>query len=1295
MKPLLFKKTSIIFLLCFSLFTTVYAQNPGLVISEILSNPAGTDSPFEYVELVATKSITFSATPYSIVVCNNGNATAAGWVSGGALSYGFNITSGIVNAGDVVYVGGTSMTPLGTKLRVINTGTTAGDGFGTASSAGIIGNGGSNADGVAVFSADISSLTNSTVPVDAVFYGSAIGSATVSGGTAGYQLPVNDKYTGGKLQGTSFTAPDPGSGDIIKATGTFNLTSNTWSIARVYSTTTTTTDGTTSISLVTGDILPPSVSSVFLSGGTAVKVKFSEPVTVTSATTISNYTFTPSASINSISINATGDTATLDLLSPLSAGIIHTLSITGMVDLAVNTMTATQNFTLLNTGITVKYYTWKHPQILGTYQGLSIPNGGFSGLNYIKGTTNEFYVITDRGPNLDANNNHHALDMGGSNNTAKLFALPAFNPNVMRFKAQGDSLVYLSSFTFKRPDNSSTTGLINPPQTGGTGEIALLDTAGTLGTPDIWGIDSEGITEGNDNDFWVTEEYGVSIWHTTADGKVINRYAPFGGLPASQTEDLAIDTIFKYRNPNKGFEGVAFAPNKKVYGFIQNTILFPASDANLKKNTRLHRFVEINTQNNTTRMLGYQHDAMPGSGALSSIKHDKRYIGDAVAVNDHEILVLEHGKSSTESYGKIYLVDISTATAINPANHLVYAGGTKSFEQLLDSTTASNNGVTVAKKTLLIDLVANGYDPNIEKKEGLTIINDTCIAIANDNDFGIVSNNADGVASLTNIKSYIYVFSFPRSRKLNLCDNVTITASALSACSKDSVLLNTPVKAGITYQWKNNNSIINNANSSAYYAKASGSYELYATNGTGCTAISNVKLITVLPTPTVTINTATTTICDGQTISLNAGGANSYTWTNGPSNATYTVAPSSNADYTVSGTALNGCVNLGTISITVNAKPAITITSASLTICAGETSALTANGASTYTWSGNSNNTTYTVAPLTDATYSVTGTDMNGCSNSSAITVTVNALPSVSVSAGSSVICSGNHVSLTASGANSYTWTNGPNTSTYNVSPMSDMTYTVTGTGINNCQASGVITVSVNVTPTVSISSTSVTLCAGQSSTLTANGASTYSWLPSGSTSTVEVVMPNTPTTYSLTGSNNGCLSTATIAIAVNQLPTVAIASSNSLICSGETAVLTATSSASAFLWSNGVTTMSVAVTPTTTTVYTLTVNDGLCSSSSSITQSVSLCTGLADVIEASSLMIYPNPFNNSFDIKWDGNFSQSKEIYIEVYNTLGEVIFTEKTSAQTIHIDTKDWLSEAYFIKVNNHIYKIIKSGI
>ena len=133
---------------------SILAQQKGLLISEVLTNPNGNDSPFEYVELLATTNINFVTTPYSIVFTDNGTATSNGWKAGSSVTYAFSISTGSVTAGQVVYVGGSSMAPLsngGVALRVKNTGSTSGDNFGSSNTGGVLGNGGSNCDGVAVF----------------------------------------------------------------------------------------------------------------------------------------------------------------------------------------------------------------------------------------------------------------------------------------------------------------------------------------------------------------------------------------------------------------------------------------------------------------------------------------------------------------------------------------------------------------------------------------------------------------------------------------------------------------------------------------------------------------------------------------------------------------------------------------------------------------------------------------------------------------------------------------------------------------------------------------------------------------------------------------------------------------------------------------------------------------------------------------------------------------------------------------------------------------------------------------
>ena len=288
-----------------------------LLISEFLANPSGNDLSFEYVELIATQTIDFSVTPYSVIFANNGTATSAGWIAGGSITYGFSITSGIVNAGDVVYVGGSSLTPTGTKLRTINVTTTPGDRFGSPQIiAGVLGNGGANADGIAVFNVGIDSITNSTVPIDAIFFGTSAGTAVVSGGTAGYQLPVNDIYNGGKLQANSFLAPDPVGGQVIIATGTYNATTGLFTTNRTWANSATAT-ATSAITIASSALPTVSIAAQDANAAESAQDPGTFRITRTGDTTNSlsvNYT------VGGTSTNGTDYTPTLTGTATIAAG---------------------------------------------------------------------------------------------------------------------------------------------------------------------------------------------------------------------------------------------------------------------------------------------------------------------------------------------------------------------------------------------------------------------------------------------------------------------------------------------------------------------------------------------------------------------------------------------------------------------------------------------------------------------------------------------------------------------------------------------------------------------------------------------------------------------------------------------------------------------------------------------------------------------------------------------------------------------------------------------------------------
>jgi hypothetical protein len=185
-----------------------------------------------------------------------------------------------------------------------------------------------------------------------------------------------------------------------------------------------------------------------------------------------------------------------------------------------------------------------------------------------------------------------------------------------------------------------------------------------------------------------------------------------------------------------------------------------------------------------------------------------------------------------------------------------------------------------------------------------------------------------------------------------------------------------------------------------------------------------------------------------------------------------------------------------------------------------------------------------TLAGIGNHVIAYTFTNNNNCSVTIFDTVTVNPLPTVTVAPANSTICAGQQVTLTASGANTYTWSpvtglSATTGTTVIASPASTTTYTIIGTNTTTgCSNTQTITVTVNPLPVVTVAPANSTICAGQQVTLTASGANTYTWSPStglsATTGASVTATPNSTITYTVTGSSSGCTATQTASITVN-----------------------------------------------------------------------------------------------------------------------------------------------------------------
>jgi hypothetical protein len=417
-------------------------------------------------------------------------------------------------------------------------------------------------------------------------------------------------------------------------------------------------------------------------------------------------------------------------------------------------------------------------------------------------------------------------------------------------------------------------------------------------------------------------------------------------------------------------------------------------------------------------------------------------------------------------------------------------------------------------------------------------------------------------------------------------------------------------------------------------------YTATVTNGTTGCSNSSSGTVTVNPLPTVSVNSGARCISGTNSaavlLTATTNAANpSYSWNpGGATSSSISVSPNSTTPYTATVTnGTTGCSNSGSGTVTVNPLPTVSVNSGARCISGTNSAAVTliatTNAANpSYSWNpGGATSSSISVSPNSTTPYTATVTNgTTGCSNSGSGTVTVNPLPTVSVNSGARCISGTNSAAVTliatTNAANpSYSWNpGGATSSSISVSPNSTTPYTATVTdGTTGCSNSGSGTVTVNPLPTVSVNSGARCISGTNSAAVTliatTNAANpTYSWNPGGATSSSISVSPSTTTIYTATVTNGitSCSNSGSGTVTVNPLPTVSVNSGARCISGANSAAVSLTANTNAanptYLWNpGGATSASISVSPTTTTIYTATVTNGItgCSNSGSGTVTV------------------------------------------------------------------------------------------
>ena len=398
---------------------------------------------------------------------------------------------------------------------------------------------------------------------------------------------------------------------------------------------------------------------------------------------------------------------------------------------------------------------------------LEIRNGGFGSDAAAHPTNpNQFYVLTDRGPNADFN---------GCAGAGKLFLTPNYTPRIGLFELQANSqIIKIKDILLKDTHGHPITGLPNPKSLGGTNEIPydvdgqlmvmnpqmpFDETSNPIRT-DINGLDPEGLAALNDGSFWISDEYGPHLVHYDADGIELARINPFANDERNNLvidgKQLLLPAEFANRRANRGMESLTITPDQTtLVGVIESSLDNPNK---VGRDADLTRIVTINLVTGHIAQYLYR---------LDTAKHVSSGI---VAINDHEFYIIEHDRKmplqDKDAKKFIYKIDISQATDIesvaNQSTDNNYnleqneALGLMINAQTLEQFLAFDKqnwqvlaelNIKPVHKTLVVDVIGAVDYPH-DKLEGLWLRQDGSLGLLNDDDFCITDSAVTDSESL-------------------------------------------------------------------------------------------------------------------------------------------------------------------------------------------------------------------------------------------------------------------------------------------------------------------------------------------------------------------------------------------------------------------------------------------------------------------------------------------------------------------------------------------------------------------
>lgn len=848
---------------------------------------------------------------------------------------------------------------------------------------------------------------------------------------------------------------------------------------------------------------------------------------------------------------------------------------------------------------------------------------------------------------------------------------------------------------------------------------------------------NNGGVNGTDEAFDVGVDNGGNVYVTgTSDGasgtsaattikynssgvqQIARRYTGSGGVNAayaiwvSPNAGIIYVTGYAYQGTAADFNFVTIKYNSAVTQKWATQYNGPASKYDEA------RALAIDAQGNVY-VTGYSQTAVANNYDYSTVKYDslgaqkwaKNYNGtgndydranaiklDAVAnvyvtgksvgtgLNAEDILTVKYDKSGNLKWTARYNspsnnYDEGKAIAVD-ANRNVYITG-YSY-----TTGASNDYITLKYDS-------TGVQQWVTLYNGTGNNADLSAAIALDNSNNVyITGSSKGSGTLEDFQTIKY------------CQFTATAGNDVSICPGTSTNLSVSATGAVSYSWTPaaglSNAAIANPVATPTVTTA---YVVAVTNGSGCVDLDTV-VVTVVPlaTPSITPN-GPTTFCAGGNVKLTSVSAPFYKWSTSVNDTLQFITVSTAGTYSVTIKNSIGCSATTSVVVKVNPLPAVDA-GLNTSVCTNKKIQLNAIGATTYSWRpGKSLSDSTIVNPLANpqvtTTYTVTGTNANGCKNKDSVTITALTLPTVDAGADTAV-CQKASANLKGKIAQTCVWHPGKSLSDSTIanpiaSPLTSTTYTLITTASNGCSNTDSVKVMILALPVINAGA-DVSVCKNTKVQLSATGGVSYLWQP-GKTLTDSVIYnpiadPPITTSYTVTGTgSDGCKTKDTIKITILPLPAtpVIVQDWDTLSCGSDyysyqwylnnVSIPGATFKSYVFL-SNG--------------DYYVTVTDSKGCSVNSSTVTITN-VGVEENNNAVHVNVFPNPTTDELTIEL--NLPETQNLKLNLINVAGQkLIATELKQVSGNYrksINLKEIPNGIYYLQVNSDKQFITKKII